>query len=235
MASIAPDELPPEIAAGLSPEDRRIARRCLVVLGVLSTGSLIGVGSSLYLVNNFPLLLIAISPLGRHLTLVAPIVNPVAFILVGTLRRLCFFLPCFYLGNTLGDAGLVWLESRSERMGRFIRWLERLFKIAPRVMVFLFPGPGMSTLAGISGMPVHTYAPLVGAGLVLRMIGFILLAEWLREPLEVILAWIDENWLPGTIILVIGIVSYRRYQSRRKQHAEIAERYRHETKDPEDA
>jgi membrane protein DedA with SNARE-associated domain len=234
MASIAPDELPPEIAAGLSPEDRRIARRCLVVLGVLSTGSLIGVGSSLYLVNNFPLLLIAMSPLGRHLTLVAPIVNPLAFVVVGTLRRLCFFLPCFYLGSSLGDTGLVWLESRSERMGRFIRWLERLFKLAPRLMVFLFPGPGMSTLAGISGMPVRIYTPLVGAGLVLRMIGFILLAEWLREPLEVVLAWIDENWLPGTVIMVIGIVIYRRQQSRKKERTEIAARYGLETKDPED-
>jgi membrane protein DedA with SNARE-associated domain len=234
MASIAPHELPPEIAEGLSPENRRIARRCLVVLGVLSTGSLVGVGSSLYLVNNFPLLLIALSPLGRHLTLVAPIVDPVAFVLVGTLRRLCFFFPCFYLGNSLGEPGLVWLESRSERMGRLIRWLERLFKIAPRVMIFLFPGPGMSTLAGISDMPVRVYAPLVGAGLVVRMIGFILLAEWLREPLEMVLVWIDENWLPGTVILVIGIVIYRRHQASKRSREDIPERYQLDSNDPED-
>lgn len=234
MASIAPDELPPEISEGLSADDRRSARRCLVALGVLSTGSLIGVGSSLYLVNNYPLLLIALSPLGRHLTLVAPIVNPLAFIAVGTLRRMCFYLPCFGLGSTLGDAGLVWLESRSERMGRFIRWLERLFKVSPRVMVFLFPGPGMSTLAGISGMPVRVYAPLVGAGLVVRMLGFILVAEWLREPLEAVLAWIDANWLPGTVVMVIGILVYRRHQARKRSSTGVDARYRLETDERED-
>jgi membrane protein DedA with SNARE-associated domain len=162
-------------------------------------------------------------------------VNPVAFVLVGTLRRLCFFLPCFYLGDTLGESGLVWLESRSERMGRFIRWLERLFKISPRVMIFLFPGPGMSTLSGISGMPIQVYAPLVCAGLVLRMIGFILLAEWLRDPLEAMLAWIDENWLPGTVIMLIGIVIYRRHQVRKRERRGSSTYERLESNESEDA
>ncbi len=59
-----------EGGAGLSPERRRIVGRCLSVLGALSTCAMIGVAFSLYLVNHQPLLLIALSPLGRHLVLV---------------------------------------------------------------------------------------------------------------------------------------------------------------------
>ena len=58
----------------LDSEQRKPVRLCLSVLGALGTASLIGVAFSLYLVNHYPLLLIALSPLGRHMVLVAPMV-----------------------------------------------------------------------------------------------------------------------------------------------------------------
>ncbi len=50
--------------------------------------SMIGTMSVLYLANHFPLLLHALSPLGRHLILVVPTVHPAAVVAVATLRRL---------------------------------------------------------------------------------------------------------------------------------------------------
>ena len=40
----------------------------------------------------------------------------------------------------------------------------------------------------------------------LLVLGF---AEWLRGPIETLLALIDEYWIPGTVVLVIGIAIYR--------------------------
>ena len=206
---IPPDRLSVRPQVGLSAEERTVLRRCLTVLGVLGTCSLIGVASSLYLSVHYPLFLIALSPLGRHLILVAPTVDPFAFVAVGMSRRLAFYIPCFYLGRALGPTAIDWLEARVPRAGRFYRWLERLFKRASHLVVFLFAGPGVSTIAGSSGMRAPVYVPLVALGLLLRMILVLLLGEWLREPLVALLALIEEYWLPGTIVLVAAVGFYR--------------------------
>jgi membrane protein DedA with SNARE-associated domain len=209
-----PGDPPRGIEAGLSREQRRIARRCLLVLGLLGGGSMVGVASSLYLVSHYPLLLIALSPIGRHLILVAPIVNPYAFIAVAVGRRTAFYLACFYLGRALGAAAIDWLEARWPRSARFVRWLERLFERWSYAAVFLLPGPAMSTIAGDSTIHVGVFLALLTAGLVLRMLIVIWIGDWLREPIEVLLAWIREYWLPGTIVLIAGIALYQRRKRR---------------------
>ncbi len=219
----APRGLPPQLSEGLTPEQRRTAARCLWTVGVLGAGTLIGVGSSLYLVNNYPLLLIALSPLGRHLILVAPIVNPYAFVAVAVSRRAALSVPCFYLGRALGPIAVQWLESRSPRAGQAIRWLERLFRRfekASFALVFLFPGPAMSTLAGDSGMRLSVYLSMVIAGLVVRMLITLWIADWLRGPIEIVVSWIDRYWVPGTVVLVAGIAFYQWRRSVRTARAD---------------
>lgn len=199
----------PEGSWQLDSEQRRIARLSLTVLGVLSGGSLLGVAFSLYLVNHYPLLLVGLSPLGRHLWLVAPTVNPVALVVVLVGRRMLFYLASFYLGRSLGPQGIVWIESRAAWFGRFVRWLEGLFERAAHAVVLLMTGPTVSALAGVSGMRVGTFAALATTGLVMRVVLVILLAEEIRDYIETILAWIDSYWVPGTILMVAGVAFYR--------------------------
>jgi membrane protein DedA with SNARE-associated domain len=203
---------PPEVE--LSPGDRRLAGRCLSLLGFLSGGSLVGVASSLYLVNNYPLLLIALSPIGRHLILVAPIVDPIAFIGVAITRRLVFYLGSFYLGRALGESGITWLGARSARAARFVVWLQQLFRRAPHVAVVLLPGPMMSTLAGMSGMRRSPFFILTTLGLFFRMVITVRVAEHLREPIEAVLAFVDEYWMEGTVVMVIVVLIYQWSQRR---------------------
>jgi membrane protein DedA with SNARE-associated domain len=176
---------------------------------VLGTGSLVGVAFSLYLVNHYPLLLIALSPLGRHLVLVAPIVDPFAFVLVGALRRMLFYLASFHLGRALGPLGVPWIEARAARFGRFVRWMQGLFDRASHLVVLGMAGPTVSMLAGASGMRARVFLPLAGIGLILRMLIILGIAEWLREYLEAALVWIDEYWIPGTVVTVALVAFYR--------------------------
>jgi len=206
---VPPDGVPRGEPVSLSAADRKLARRCLSLLGVLSSCTLLGVAASLYLAVHYPLLLIGMSPLGRHLILVAPTVHPLAFLAVAITRRMAFSVTCFYLGRALGPSALDWLEARAPRAGRFYRWLERLFQRASHIVVFLLPGPGVSAIAGSSGMRAPVYVPLVALGLLLRMILVLLLGEWLREPLVALLALIEEYWVPGTIVLVVAVGIYR--------------------------
>ena len=196
-------------------EARREARRWLGLLGVLSAGSLCGVAFSLYLVNHFPLLLIGHSPLGRHLVLVAPTVDPTAFVAVAVGRRMIFYFACYRVGRALGPAGIGWIEARAARFGRFVRFIERLFSRASHTVVLLMTGPTVSALAGISGMRASVYLGLAGVGLVARVLIVLFFAEALREPIEAVLAWIDRYWLPGTVLIIAAIV-VQRWHSRRR-------------------
>ena len=121
---------------GLDDGQRRVVRLCLIGLAVLGTGSMIGSMSVLYLSNHFPLLLIALSPISRHLVLVAPTVDPALFVAVALGRRLAFYIPCFLLGRNLGDAALTWLDARFRGAARFIQWLDQIFQRAQYPAVF---------------------------------------------------------------------------------------------------
>lgn len=203
------DAAEPRASLPLTGDQQRTLRWAGGALAVLGAGSLLGVASSLYLVNHAPLLLVALSPIGRHLLLAAPVTDPVAFVAVASVRRLLFYTACFYLGRSLGDAALVWIEARAGRFAGYVRWLEGVFSRHATLVVLIGSGPTVSTLAGISGMSARRFLLLSLPGLLIRMVVYVQLGEWLREPLEVLLAWIARYWIPGTIAIVVALVVHR--------------------------
>ncbi len=217
VQNAAPAAFTPVLDAG----QRRIVRRCLSAIGLLSSLSMFGVAFSLYLVNHAPLLLVALAPLGRHIWLVAPIVNPFAFVAVVTLRRISFYVASFFLGRALGDDGIPWIEDRAAWFGRFVRWLERLFGRAPRSVVLGLNGPTVSALAGISAMPFPVFGALATTGMVIRLVIILQFAEQIRPWIEAVLAWIDRYWLPGTAMMILGVLLYRWKGRRRLPRFEV--------------
>jgi membrane protein DedA with SNARE-associated domain len=198
----------PDRAWLLDPGRRRTVRVCLSTLTTLSAFSLTGATFWLWLVNHQPLLLVAMSPIGRHLLLVAPTVDPYAFVAVVVVRRMLFYLASFHLGRALGPAGISWIEARAARFGRFVRWLERVFQRASYPIVFFFCGPTLSAVAGVSGMAARTFAALAACGLVVRATLVLAVAASVRGYIEIALAWIDDHWIPGTIVMAALVALY---------------------------
>ena len=210
----APPTAPP--TTELSARDRRIVRVCLLMLAALTVGTWIGVATSPYLVNNHPLVLIGISPLSRHMILVAPLVGAPMVLLVGGLRSLAFTAVAYFLGRSIGEPGLVWLEQRSENAGRFIRWLERFFQRWSYLAVFIFPLGVMACVAGVARMrPVGFFAAAT-AGIAFRLSLYVWLADSIREPIMRFLEFIRIYQVPATVVLVIGIGTYQVYKRRRR-------------------
>jgi membrane protein DedA with SNARE-associated domain len=202
-----------------------MARRCLTLLGALWLLSTAGRAFSLYLVTHYPLLLVAMSPMGSHVLLAAASANPVALLVITTTRRLLFYLGTFYLGRALGQRAVQWVENRARHFGRFVRFIERLFARAPRLVVLFAAGPTVSALAGMSGMPLSLYLSLATLGLAVRLWIWISFAELLRAPIEQLLVWINEYWVPGTIVLVtiIGLTQWRSVRQARSERARLDE------------
>jgi uncharacterized membrane protein YdjX (TVP38/TMEM64 family) len=98
-----------------------------------------------------------------------------------------------------------------------IRWLQSLFARASYLVVFFFPGPILSTIAGSAGMRTRVFVPIITLGLIFRMLVMIGVAGWLRQPIEQLLAIADEYWVPGTvlILLAMGVHQWRAQRSRR--------------------
>jgi hypothetical protein len=201
-------------APALDGEAQLQVRRWGAALGVLGSCSLLGVAFSPYLVTQWPLLLVALSPLGRHMVLVAPAVNPVAFFVVLVVRRLIFYLGCFQLGRALGPWAIPWVESRSRTFGRFLRFLERLFNRAPYAVVLVMSGPSVSALAGVSGMQTGAFLSLATASLAVRVLLVMGFAAWIRVYVEIALTWIDAYWIPATAVTASGVVLHQLWQRR---------------------
>ena len=54
------------------------------------------------------------------------------------------------------------------------------------------------------------FLALLTAGLVLRMAIILWIGDWLRGPIEAVLAWVRAYWLPGTLLIVAAIALRRR-------------------------
>ncbi len=200
--------------AELSARDRGIVRACLYMLATLTVGTWIGVATSPYLVNNHPLVLIGISPLSRHMILVAPLVGAPMVLLVGGLRSLAFTAVSFFLGRSIGEPGLVWLEQRSKNAGLFVRWLERFFERWSYLAVFIFPLGVMACVAGVARMRPFGFFAAATAGIMFRLSLYVWLADSIRGPIMRLLEFIRIYQVPATVVLVIGIGTYQVYKRR---------------------
>jgi membrane protein DedA with SNARE-associated domain len=201
----------------LNAEEQRIVRGCLFALGVLSVGTWIGVASAPYLAVNYPLALVAISPLSRHVVLVAPIVDPVWLLLVGGARSLTFSAVSYLLGTAMGEPGLVWLDQRAVRTARFVRWLERFFLRWSYFAVIIFPLGVMAGVAGVSRMRPVGFFTCATVGIALRLSLYIWLASSIREPIMALLEFIRAHQLPATAVCVVGVASYQLIKWKRRR------------------
>ncbi len=215
----APDSPAPSALPGgdpdsleYSPEQIRSMRIWFGVLALLSIAGWIGTFGVARLANDLPLLLIVLSPVIRHLVLVASSVSPAAFLSVAILRGLVSIVVGFQLGRAVGRSGLRWLDVRSPGFGRFVRWIERLFERSAPAAVLLLPGLLVAVLAGISGMRVATLLALAVVGLALRMLAILSFGLWLREPIQWLLQFFDRNWIAITlgIVAIVALNRWRR-------------------------
>jgi uncharacterized membrane protein YdjX (TVP38/TMEM64 family) len=203
-AAQATTPLPP-----LSTEQKRQMRLWGTALGLLVAASVIGSLCSLYLVNRAPLLLVGLSPLARHLILVAPSVPLGAFVLVVLSRSLLSCFVSFRMGRAVGPFGWSWLEQSSPGMGQWARWVERMFERSSYAVVLLLPSGLVAAIAGISPMRTAVFLPLAAAGIVLRALLIAGLGQALLGPIQGLLDLIDRHWKEGTVVLVLLYTAMR--------------------------
>src|SRR4249920_2502176 len=87
----------------------RLVRASWALLGVLTVASLVGTAFSPLLLVKAPLLLVMLSPDGRHVALVAGRVDPWLLMAVTVVRRALYSIGVYGLGAAYGDLAVDWI------------------------------------------------------------------------------------------------------------------------------
>ena len=207
-----------------APERPRPSRRTLaLILGPIIAVVIIGTLGNMFhprLLRDHPLLLVAMEPRNRYLLLVAEKVDFVPYLAVATVRRLLSD-PLFYLiGFLYGDSGVRWIERRLGDDVGIVRAMERGFRKAAPVMVFLFPGAIVCVLAGATGMSPVLFLAANVVGTVTVVTLLYRFAEFFDGPLGAVNRFYANNTKLLTVIS-IGATLFWLWDQRRRGKSEL--------------
>jgi membrane protein YqaA with SNARE-associated domain len=183
-------------------------RVLLIAAGVLTLVTSLGVAFAPALLTHAPLSLVAVSPLYRHMVLIAPQVEFWPFLLVALPSRMLGSVLGYVFGASYGEQSIVWMQGRSPRLGRFLRVLERWFRRAAPLLLFAWPGPLFCALAGAGGMSRWLFGVLATLGQALQVLIAYRLGEQLAPWLAPILAFFRDYTLSTTLVCVLAVLLY---------------------------
>lgn len=192
----------------------------LVPFAVAATASTIADWTWPSLVNDHPLVLIALSSKNRFLLLTAPQLGMLAFFVVGFFRLLVTDPITYVLGREYGEDALGWIERKtsaepSERS--LLRRAERLFARAAPLVILVAPSALWCILAGASRMKVWLFVTCNVVGTVARLALFWVAADALREPLEDVLDGVERAQTPLLgLTISLGLLQVVRTRRRRR-------------------
>ena len=164
-------------------------------------------GNALFpsLVNDHPLLLLALNATTRHLVATSTSVDVVPYVAVALARRLVEDPFLYLLGRRYGDGAVEWM-SRRLGGGRLLRAARGRFRLWGVPLVFFFPGGVVCVLAGASGMPAWLFLLLNIAGTVVTILLLRSAGEEVEGPLTQVLDFVGDNVVTLTLLSVAATV-----------------------------
>ncbi len=197
----------------------------LVPIVLTTLMSLMGTAVAPVLLADYPLLLVALNPVPRHLMLATNSVEALPFLAVVVAR--CFVADPFYylIGRGWGHDAIGWIERRSGGAGKLVRLVERLFRRAGLALIFVSPGGVVCLLAGAARVrpSVFVLLNLLGTAcsvLVVRMFG-----AALADSIEAIRLFVEANVVALTAASVLAVAAgwaIRRWRVRPGSIAHVA-------------
>jgi len=193
----------------------------LSVVGVLFVAANVGSIMMPTLVKDAPVLLLVLSSRNRHLLLtVGAGIDALPYFMVASLRLTAAAIPFYLLGRWYGDSGLRWLERQAGGVPTTISWIERGYRRAGDVVLFLMVGSNLvCLLAGQRRDSPRRFATVFGLGVLARLCFFWFLGKAMKDFLNTIIDWIQRYqwWLVAIFFLTTVVQSYRRSAAAAKE------------------
>jgi len=173
------------------------------------------------LIERSPETLLLLAPLSRHLVLISPSVDGVTFYVLGAIGCSLPDPFAYLLGREYGQAAISWMERRSGG-AHWTRLVERAFRRAAPLVLFVAPGPLMNLLAGATGMRVPLWIAINVAGTAAVLVLTRISGAAFADSIFAIREFIERNVVALTVLsvlLVVGGAVIRGRRARRRPRA----------------
>jgi membrane protein DedA with SNARE-associated domain len=172
---------------------RAVRNAVFVVIG----GSIVAgwIGDALWasLVDRSPLTLVLLNAKPRYQLLTVNSLEPWVWY-AAVLFRLMVTKPFVWLvGRWYGPRAMTWAESRSERGGRLVRWMERRFASHGWAVMLVTTSNPVCLLAGASGYPLATFLLIAVVGTAARLVLVDVVGSVLSAPIETFIDWVVDH------------------------------------------
>jgi membrane protein DedA with SNARE-associated domain len=194
----------------------RLVHAVFALLATCTVASLIGAALSPLLLLRSPLLLLALSPDARHVVLAAAKLAPSLLITLVVLRRALFSVGSFGFGVIYGPWALSWVEPRSPRLGKVLRFLDRSFRRWGPPILVLMPFASLCLLAGAARTRFSTFIVATLVGHTLWVGSTYYLGTLLSDFSESVLEFLSENLVESTLVCVALVTAQQLVARRRK-------------------
>lgn len=175
-------------------------------VGLLTVLSLIGVALSPYLLVEHPVLLVALSPLGRHLALAVAGADPTVLVIVTVVRRVIGELATYGLGVIYGYAAVRWMEARYPRLGGVVRWIEAQFNRFGAPLLVLAPAHSLALLAGAARVRFGVVAVFLTLGETLWVIGTTYFGGAIAGWTRILTTFLSAYKLETTLVVFVLVM-----------------------------
>lgn len=212
--------------SGMSDSARAHPSLLLGAAAALGVVGMAGAALAPSLLAHSPLLLVALSPIPRHLVLAATATPIVPFVVIGTVRRMLASVLGYYIGRAYGPDGIAFMHGRYPRFSPMIRVIERWFDRAAPLLLLISPGPILCALAGATGLRLWLVVPIATLGQAIWIAATYKVGDALSEWLVPIVDFIRAHVVSTTLACVVIVIGYRlltRSGRRRRRLAELAE------------
>jgi membrane protein DedA with SNARE-associated domain len=190
-------------------ELRRQRRKLQLLVGPLVLlFALRGIGIALApaLLERAPVALFLMAPLGRHLVLISPVLDSATFVILGMVGYFTMDPFTYMLGREYGQDAVSWIERRSGIASRWVRWIDRMFRRAAPVVLFVSPGPFVNLLAGAAKMRVAPWLALNLSGTLVAVMIARYFSEALAGAITAVREFVEANVAALTLISIAVVV-----------------------------
>lgn len=209
-----PYQPPPDGKKVKDPDTVPAVRRALVIFtAFLFAIGTIGTNMGPALVDERPLLTLALSSRNRNLLGSIPYVDALTFFGVGFVRLMVAAMALFFVGRWYGERALAWTESQVGEMPRIYHATERITRKAGWLAVFLMPGSNIvCLLVGHLKMSPRKFAALAAGGIAVRLVVLWFGGKQVEDQIESVVGWINDYqwWIVGGLFAVTFFQSARR-------------------------
>ncbi len=184
------------------------ARFGLAIAALTAVATIVGSALGPYLLAQHPLWLVLLSPLPRHMLLVAPSLDLPTYLVAGTARRLLATSGAVCLGARFGEAGIAWVESHDDRVKRGARLLRWAFRRAGLLVVFVSPNPIVAATAVALGASIRAVLLVAGLGHVTWLLVWYRFGDLASAWITPITQFFQRYTWQSTAVCVVAVAIY---------------------------